>query len=257
MLFVGKVLRRFLDDKNVPTESLGMKCLKPKVGSGTTLKDTPTHLPDISLVSLADVIAGLLEVSPFKGSAKFNIPNYEDIVEHYKFVCPAHFHLLLFTVWVKSLHPVCVLTQLLVVLSLQLTPMIFLSILCWALANFCNRVSVIAQVSDPYVNTDRTHWSYTFRFKQRGKEYIWCKYYLLRQYSSSSSAGESSTLMTTDDGAMSSSSTSNNDGVVFKCSGQTCNNTTPSLLDVDDEYIVPSSVVISVEDSPADDDDEY
>ncbi|KAG1680909.1 hypothetical protein GQR58_012092 [Nymphon striatum] len=42
-----------------------------------------------------------------------------------------------------------------------------------------------------------------------------------------------------------------------KCSGQTCNNTTPSLLDVDDEDIVPSSVVISVEDSPADDEDEY
>ncbi|KAG1658676.1 Cytoplasmic tRNA 2-thiolation protein 1 [Nymphon striatum] len=30
-----------------------------------------------------------------------------------------------------------------------------------------------------------------------------------------------------------------------KCSGQTCNNTTPSLLNVDDEYMVPSSVVIS------------
>ncbi|KAG1652435.1 hypothetical protein GQR58_026277 [Nymphon striatum] len=38
----------------------------------------------------------------------------------------------------------------------------FLSILCWALANFLNRVS------DPYVSTGRTHLSYTFRFKQRG-----------------------------------------------------------------------------------------
>ncbi|KAG1687914.1 RNA pseudouridylate synthase domain-containing protein 1 [Nymphon striatum] len=67
--------------------------------------------------------------------------------------CPAQFHLLLFTVWVKSLHPVCVLTQLSVFLSLQLTPRIFLSILCWALANFLNRVSVIAQVSDPIRNS--------------------------------------------------------------------------------------------------------
>ncbi|KAG1677542.1 hypothetical protein GQR58_013879 [Nymphon striatum] len=41
-----------------------------------------------------------------------------------------------------------------------------------------------------------------------------------------------------------------------KCSSQTCNNTTPSLLDVDDEEIEPSSVVISVEDSAADDEDE-
>ncbi|KAG1676587.1 hypothetical protein GQR58_014198 [Nymphon striatum] len=44
----------------------------------------------------------------------------------------------------------------------------FLSILCWALANFLNKVSVIAQVSDPYVSSGRTHLSYTFRFKQRG-----------------------------------------------------------------------------------------
>ncbi|KAG1666722.1 Coiled-coil and C2 domain-containing protein 1-like [Nymphon striatum] len=50
---------------------------------------------------------------------------------------------------------------------------------------------------------------------QPGKANIWCKYYLLRQYSSSLSAAESSTLMTTDDGTMSSSSTSNNYGVVF------------------------------------------
>ncbi|KAG1674075.1 hypothetical protein GQR58_015244 [Nymphon striatum] len=48
-----------------------------------------------------------------------------------------------------------------------------------------------------------------------GKANIWCKYYLLRQYSSSLSAAESSTLMTTDDGTMSSSSTSNNYGVVL------------------------------------------
>ncbi|KAG1649444.1 hypothetical protein GQR58_029019 [Nymphon striatum] len=48
-----------------------------------------------------------------------------------------------------------------------------------------------------------------------GKANIWCKYYLLRQYSSSLSAAESSTLMTTDDGTMSSSSTSTNYGVVL------------------------------------------
>ncbi|KAG1651953.1 Protein crumbs [Nymphon striatum] len=32
----------------------------------------------------------------------------------------------------------------------------------------CANVSVIAQVSDPYISTGRPHWSYTFRFKQRG-----------------------------------------------------------------------------------------
>ncbi|KAG1684469.1 hypothetical protein GQR58_009431 [Nymphon striatum] len=172
---------------------------------------------------------------------------------------------------------------------------------------------------------DRKGKPYWDEHENPGKENIWCKYYLLRQYSSSSSAGEYSTLMTTDDGTMYSSSTSNNDGVVLlqlqvwmgntlpptewgcrshdgtlapvktdmpvapesllnmvscgckpdgcsnmtcscnklglfctsmcsKCSGQTCNNTTPSLLDVDNEDI---ALDISVEDSPADDEDEY
>lgn len=41
-----------------------------------------------------------------------------------------------------------------------------------------------------------------------------------------------------------------------KCSGETCNNTTLSLLDCDDEDIVPTSVDISVEDSAAEDEDE-
>ncbi|KAG1698130.1 GPI ethanolamine phosphate transferase 1 [Nymphon striatum] len=45
--------------------------------------------------------------------------------------------------------------------------------------------------------------------------------------------------------------------ILSKRSGQTCNNTTPSLLNVNDEDIVPSSVVISVEDSAADNEDEY
>ena len=75
MLFVAKVLRRFLHDENSQTQSLEIKCLKPKVGSGTTLEDTPDHLPDISLFALSDVIAGPLEVVPLKGSAKFDVPN--------------------------------------------------------------------------------------------------------------------------------------------------------------------------------------
>ncbi|KAG1681399.1 hypothetical protein GQR58_011895 [Nymphon striatum] len=54
----------------------------------------------------------------------------------------------------------CVFTQLLVFLSLQLSPRIFLSILCWGLANFLSKVSVIAQVSDPYVSTCMTHWNF-------------------------------------------------------------------------------------------------
>ncbi|KAG1679556.1 hypothetical protein GQR58_012904 [Nymphon striatum] len=54
------------------------------------------------------------------------------------------------------------------VVYLPIQAEMFLSILCWALANILYRVSVIAQVSEPYVSTGRTHLSYTFRFKQIG-----------------------------------------------------------------------------------------
>ena len=47
-----------MEDNEGQTDSLQMKCLKPKDGSGITLENTLTHLPDNSLVSLADVIAG-------------------------------------------------------------------------------------------------------------------------------------------------------------------------------------------------------
>ena len=47
-----------MEDNEGQKDSLQMKCLKPKDGSGITLENTLTHLPDNSLVSLADVIAG-------------------------------------------------------------------------------------------------------------------------------------------------------------------------------------------------------
>ena len=43
-----------------------MRCLKPKVGMGTILEDTPNHLPDIAMFKLYDVIAGPLEVISLK-----------------------------------------------------------------------------------------------------------------------------------------------------------------------------------------------
>ena len=58
-----------------------MKFLKPKCGSGNILEDTPKHLPDdIDNFCLSDIIAGSLTVIP-KGSQKFDVPNYEKMVE--------------------------------------------------------------------------------------------------------------------------------------------------------------------------------
>ena len=41
-LFVGKIMNRFLVDENDPVDSLKARCLKPKMGSGTLLDDTPS-----------------------------------------------------------------------------------------------------------------------------------------------------------------------------------------------------------------------
>ena len=57
-LYIGKVLHRFLFDENGGVESLEIRYLKPKMGHGTILEVTPSHLPDISNFVLEDVIAG-------------------------------------------------------------------------------------------------------------------------------------------------------------------------------------------------------
>ena len=45
MLFIAKLLKRFLKDEDGPAEEFFMRCLKPKLDTGTTLEDTPKHLP--------------------------------------------------------------------------------------------------------------------------------------------------------------------------------------------------------------------
>ena len=67
-------------DEGGPVDKIMMRCLMPKIGSGTTLNDTPEHLPDIGEVMLSQVICGPVEVIP-KGSRQFEVPNYEQIAE--------------------------------------------------------------------------------------------------------------------------------------------------------------------------------
>ena len=83
-LYIAKVVSRFLVDENGPVESLIMRCLKPKVGSGTILEDIPPHLPpDEGFFKLADIIAGPLAVNPLKGSIKFEVPDYENVQKRF------------------------------------------------------------------------------------------------------------------------------------------------------------------------------
>ena len=73
-------------DENGPVDSVIMRCLKPKVGSGIILEDTPSHLPpDESHFPLCNVIAGPLEVSP-KCSARWKIPMYNELKAHFDIV---------------------------------------------------------------------------------------------------------------------------------------------------------------------------
>ena len=60
-----------------------MCCLKPKVGSGTVLEDTPDHLPDIGIFKIYDIIAGPLTAVPLRGS-KMDIPNYEGVYDLFR-----------------------------------------------------------------------------------------------------------------------------------------------------------------------------
>ena len=84
-IYVGKILKRFLLEENGDVDCLEVHCLKPKVGSGTLLEDTPTHLPDVSLFKLADVVYGPLEVIPIK-AGKFDVLEHKKVVEHFKVV---------------------------------------------------------------------------------------------------------------------------------------------------------------------------
>ena len=83
-LFIAKLVSRFLMDEDGPVDCLIMQSLKPKVGSGTVLEPTPSHLPaDEFQFKLSDVIAGPLEVNPLKGSTKFDVRKYEEIKHNF------------------------------------------------------------------------------------------------------------------------------------------------------------------------------
>ena len=60
-----------------------MRCLKPKVGLGTVMEDTPDHLPDIGIFKMYDIIDGPLDIVPLKGN-KWDVPDYDVIYEHFK-----------------------------------------------------------------------------------------------------------------------------------------------------------------------------
>ena len=70
-MFTGRLLKQFLDDENGIVEAIEMRCVKPKVGTGTLFEDTPDHFPDIRMFKVHDVIAGPWEVNPLMGKIRY------------------------------------------------------------------------------------------------------------------------------------------------------------------------------------------
>ena len=83
-LYVAKVRRRFLFDKDGPTESVELECLKPNVGSGNILESAPPHLPDIDRFDISNVIAGPIIVKPLK-SGRWEVPSYNNLKTIFNF----------------------------------------------------------------------------------------------------------------------------------------------------------------------------
>ena len=85
MLYIGKAVRRFLRDENGPVESILIRCLKSKVGSGTVLEDTPAHQPpDESSFLLSEIIdmAHFLLLPKDKNFLKFhNMIKFRNILD--------------------------------------------------------------------------------------------------------------------------------------------------------------------------------
>ena len=78
-LFIAKANKRFLKDENRTVDKLLMTFLKPKVGPGNILEETPKHLPpDQGMFDPWDVIHGPLKVI-YQGSNKFMIPAYKKV----------------------------------------------------------------------------------------------------------------------------------------------------------------------------------
>ena len=82
-LCIGRLARRFLEDKDGEVDGIEMRCLKPKVGLGTVMEDTPDHLPDIGIFKMYDITDGPLDIVPLKGN-KWDVPDYDVIYEHFK-----------------------------------------------------------------------------------------------------------------------------------------------------------------------------
>ena len=84
ILYVGKVIRRFLQDSKRVAQFLELDCLQPAFKTKTTqLLEIPGHLPrDNGLFPIPDIIAGPL-YGEHLGNIRWLFPEYPDVVTTY------------------------------------------------------------------------------------------------------------------------------------------------------------------------------
>jgi len=80
---VYRSLDMFLEDEDGKVSSVMLNCLKPKVGSGTIMEESPDHLPDESEFQIEDIIDGPIKTVPLRNK-KWDIPEYDSILTHFK-----------------------------------------------------------------------------------------------------------------------------------------------------------------------------
>ena len=87
-LYLGRITKRFLKEKDGPVDCFGVNCLKPlSAPSNTALEEPPIHLsPDLGLFNSYNIIAGLLQSVTYVEGRKWRYMNYPLLYNYYKLV---------------------------------------------------------------------------------------------------------------------------------------------------------------------------
>ena len=87
-LYLGRITKRFLKEKDAPVDCFGVNCLKTlSAPSNTVLEEPPIHLlPDLGLFNSYNIIAGLLQSVTYFEGRKWRYMNYPLLYNYYKLV---------------------------------------------------------------------------------------------------------------------------------------------------------------------------
>ena len=80
ILCVGRVVKRFLDEKDGKVTHVELDCLKPRVGNTNILQECPRDQPDVFCFNIQDIIGGPLRLIPIPRSKKWRVPEYEKVL---------------------------------------------------------------------------------------------------------------------------------------------------------------------------------